>query len=466
MTAQSVAARRIDELFREDISSARAPESKGALAEKYFEQASTTEDDPEGRYVLFDRAYQLGIEIGQAELAVRSAATLSELYDVDGLGLQVKALDQIRRRARTLSSPREIADTALDLTDQAVLLNRYEEADSLAAVALAVATKIRDTELRNSVRARRDEIAQRKQLWKAAEEARITLQTSPDDFAAHAALGKYLCFVADDWKSGLSHLAKSGDDELAKAAELERDPPKEAAQQAAAGDAWWALSRSAREPDRSAFQSRAAHWYRLATEGLTGLARLTIEQRLKEIDSASLAKSSGNAKNLAKGAKVFPGMIGRARNDGFDIGTIFLYRQNSWFRHDDFTPILTKKGRLPGKVEVQLIGLLQVPAAGDIAIRHAGGSAAGGVCRLYINGKELGAVGDDRTKDTIYNVTLPKGVYQLKWVLTGGQLGSCLIHAENSSQEVLPIVYTPAMLKLLRALPTSSEIEMAAEKKD
>ena len=63
---------------------------------------------------------------------------------------------------------------------------------------------------------------------------------------------------------------------------------------------------------------------------------------------------------------------------------------------------------------------------------------------------------------TIYNVTLPKGICEVKWVLTGGGLGSSLIYFEGLGGKPLPIIYTSDMLKLLRSTPTSAEVNLSS----
>jgi len=76
--------------------------------------------------------------------------------------------------------------------------------------------------------------------FERAKQANTTLAKKPDDPEANFTAGKYLCLVKGDWDKGLPLLAKGSDAKLKELAQKELAGPKDAAEQAAVGDGWWA----------------------------------------------------------------------------------------------------------------------------------------------------------------------------------------------------------------------------------
>ena len=107
------------------------------------------------------------------------------------------------------------------------------------------------------------------------------LKTHPNDPDANLLAGRYHCLVRGSFDKGLPLLAKGRDPSLKAAAEAELAPPATPAAQKAAGDLWW--DQAAKETTAAAAdacKARAGRWYRLAEPHLTGLLKLTAQQRL------------------------------------------------------------------------------------------------------------------------------------------------------------------------------------------
>lgn len=88
------------------------------------------------------------------------------------------------------------------------------------------------------------------------------LKDKPDDPEASLVAGKYLVFVAGDWKAGAPLLAKSSDKALKALAEHELDPTHvdTALKKVGMGDEWVKAAAKAPQLFRVYFD-RAAHWY-------------------------------------------------------------------------------------------------------------------------------------------------------------------------------------------------------------
>ena len=68
------------------------------------------------------------------------------------------------------------------------------------------------------------------------------LNTNPDDPAANLAMGKFLCFIKNDWAAGFPLLVR-GSDELSDPGNQETTSARKSpSEQVALGDAWWKLS--------------------------------------------------------------------------------------------------------------------------------------------------------------------------------------------------------------------------------
>src|SRR5258706_12616339 len=114
----------------------------------------------------------------------------------------------------------------------------------------------------------------------------MRLKLAPEDVPANVTVGRYRCFIANDWASGLGHLAKSSDPAIRTATEKELaargdDPSPETMR--AVADAWWNVFRHPGQivpPDLAC--RRAVYWYRKLLPSQTGTQRLQLQARLKE----------------------------------------------------------------------------------------------------------------------------------------------------------------------------------------
>ena len=72
----------------------------------------------------------------------------------------------------------------------------------------------------------------------------LTLLDNPDDNKANALVGLSYCLLSDNWKEGLSMLARSGDKELEALCQMEQSVSKISREQRQIGDAWYELKKN------------------------------------------------------------------------------------------------------------------------------------------------------------------------------------------------------------------------------
>jgi hypothetical protein len=189
--------------------------------------------------------------------------------------------------------------------DRAIVANNFEAAEKLRELGESAAQKSRDGRLVKLAQRVDEELQWLSEQVAQFEQAAAVREEKPQDPAACLTLGKFYCFVAGDWSRGLPFFAAVADEGLKLAAAKDQAEPNEPAKQAEAGDAWWDLVESADEADKPALRDRAAHWYNLAVDQLTGLAQEKVQNRLASLEQAPAAATP--AGELPKFAKEFIG---------------------------------------------------------------------------------------------------------------------------------------------------------------
>jgi hypothetical protein len=162
-----------------------------------------------------------------------------------------------------------------------------------AAVALKVGAPDFQKDFQRELKTQAIELS----LWKAEQEAyRAALKalaTKPDDGAAHATAGRYLCLVVGDWKRGEAHLDKGSDAAMQGLTRLQLVNPRELDKQLALADRWWEMYEKTTGPLKWLYMERAAQWYRRVGNRTAGKTKITVEQRRTKMTSER--KTSGNA---------------------------------------------------------------------------------------------------------------------------------------------------------------------------
>jgi hypothetical protein len=159
------------------------------------------------------------------------------------------------------------------------------------------------------------------------------------------------------------------------------------------------------------------------------------------------------------------GLMGRARVSGSDVSLVLRYQPGKTLRQQAFEDLLLKQGISSRDVQIELAGALRLVEATSVLIKHKGGSSERGVLRLHLNGRELGAVGDDRTKDTTYQVELPAGIHVIRWVLTGGAIGNSnmIEFLDSQTNQSLPVHVPAEAAAQVRSVPFKSEVDVSSD---
>jgi len=284
--AQQRTGTKIREIFAKELSGAKTPAEKLALAGRLRQGGLETKDDAVARFVLLRMAVALTAEAEELEKGFEIVDELDQWYLIDALEMKADVLETVSesvvRQPGVVGPVQQIIFKAQQLAEEALSQAAVKTANRLVKIAMPAARKLRDRQLIVSLQATSDELDRLETRHALVENALASLERMPDNDRANSTVGSWTCFIVGDWEKGLPYLAKGEDADLAEFAALDLSDPKETARQVALGDGWWKVGETKKGLEQSRVRSRAVHWYRQALAKLTGLERARLMQRLAE----------------------------------------------------------------------------------------------------------------------------------------------------------------------------------------
>jgi WD40 repeat protein len=285
------------DIFKEDLASAKEPESKSKLAAYLIQQGRESKDDLTNRYVLYIEAAALASAAGDAPLALSALDELGKDFDVDLWKLKTLSLASAAEHSPSKEISKDQVDLLLPMIAENLEADNHEIALALCKVADVAARKSKSLALVASVQKRHEE-AQAVQKGFARLQAYVDrLEKDPKDAEANLELGMYHAFLKGRWERALPLLAMGKDVPLRDLARADLGKPEAAPAQLALADAWWELAAAQKAPAKLSLERRAMHWYEQALGGLAGLNRT---KALKRIDLVS-ARAVGSTPDVPAG---------------------------------------------------------------------------------------------------------------------------------------------------------------------
>ncbi|MDB5313603.1 MAG: hypothetical protein JWO38_7805 [Gemmataceae bacterium] len=279
--AQASAEKALRDLYKKEFSY-RSPADRQAFGNKLLQLAAETKDDTATRYILLRESQEIGAQIGDFNLAFRSAEKMTATYDLDDFVLKASILGRvIRGPLKPVDGPK-VAELGLVLTEKCVGLDRYDLAAEFATVAGIAATKAGDKELVARCKAKGVDVTATRRKHDEAARAFTRLKGAADDPEANTVGGIFLAFWKGDWEKGLPLLVKGNDEAIEATAKDDLTTPKDLEKQILLGDRWFELARKYPGVPARHLQLRACHWYELAEPNAIGLTKEKIRKRIKE----------------------------------------------------------------------------------------------------------------------------------------------------------------------------------------
>ncbi len=287
------AVKTIRELFADAYSSAVNTPKRKALPEELLRRARQERSDAVARYALLNEAYEQAIEVGDAARFEAAVGAIARDYRVSWPSLALSGITRAVKRTRDAAVAREYIRLSIQMAQKAADENHMDESVALATAArdmareLALRTKDtkdgkRDSEtVREAVAVMKD-AEQRRDQYAEFHKAELQLAEQPDNVEALRIVGRYYCLVRNDWRRGLQSLAQA-DATIGKLVEAEG---QSAGEPLSLADQWFEAASNAEPAVRPICQARALHWYTRAIDGLSGLQRVRVEARIKELKEA------------------------------------------------------------------------------------------------------------------------------------------------------------------------------------
>jgi hypothetical protein len=253
---------------------------KQSLAKKLLQQAAETKDSPPSRFVLLREARDLAADGGDAETSIAAIDQMAADFKVAPFPMKSTALTAATKAVRNPEDQKRLATAFLKLTEDALAADEIEVATQAATRAVPVAKAAKDAVLAAKADAKSKELSELKGRAEGLRKAKETLATNPEDPAANAAMGEFLCLVKGDWVAGLPHLSKGPEGKLRDLARLDVSEPTVASEQVSLADAWWDLAEKDKGRSQDSLRRRAVFWYERALPNLSGIQQIKVNQRV------------------------------------------------------------------------------------------------------------------------------------------------------------------------------------------
>ncbi len=244
------------------LSDAR-PAAKAALAKQLIQESATTSDS--ARELADLRvASSLAKEAADYPLAMLGCDKMAERFNLDAIAMKTELLTN-RPSNIAGSEAASLAEVAVATGFDALGVDDYEHGRSLADLAKSNAIAAGNSRLQQQADFLGGEIGRCGTAFSQTSKYRDALRKNPGDPEANLAVGQFLCFVKNDWQTGLPMMAHGNDDRLKRVLDVEiNKKPERVNDLVAAGDLWWSLGADTTNETKGDFQRRARYWYRKA----------------------------------------------------------------------------------------------------------------------------------------------------------------------------------------------------------
>ncbi len=291
--AQQKALALVRDVYKDEYDKAKTSAEKEELAGELLESAAATKK-PADRYALLRVARDLSVE-AVGPTAFEAVDEMGKTFRIDALEMKAKVLAHCARLAKTPAQNKLVAETAIALIKEAVGRSEFAMATHLGKLGLAAARKARDTSLPKQIASLIKEVQETAEAHAEMTAAMKILDANPTDPDANLAVGKYRCFTQGNWDKGVPMLALGSDAALKETAVKELRGETAPKDQAALGDAWWALGEKQKgETTRERLLGRAEYWYKKAAPGLSGFSKVKVAKRLERRQASAKKEVKGH----------------------------------------------------------------------------------------------------------------------------------------------------------------------------
>ncbi|MEK6246717.1 MAG: hypothetical protein N2C12_00975, partial [Planctomycetales bacterium] len=282
---QAEAKKKVEQEYSEDVDSAKTPADQLKLVERLFSEARNSADQPARRYAILGLAFQVAPDMKSTMNVVDAVA---KTFDIDAFKMQSAAVWRVSKKAKLKDEHADVAAAAHKLILKALVNDDYDSAKKLATIAVSASKRSKDRATMKQMRAIDKEVQKLQVQYGKVKKALDQLEQAPSDPDANLIVGKYHCFVKDDWKQGLPMLAVGSSTEFQALAEREQQEPDSSEDQMQLADDWFELVKKT-PSHKTQMMARAAHWYGESLQSqpaLSDKAKARAEKRMAVISGS------------------------------------------------------------------------------------------------------------------------------------------------------------------------------------
>ncbi|HLY11766.1 MAG TPA: LamG domain-containing protein [Planctomycetota bacterium] len=254
----------------------RKPEDLRAFARVLLAAARDPMNDLASRCVLFHEARETALQAGDPRGVLEAIDDFTRVFVADAPALRKDVVAKIAV-PKTVDDARAMVDVCLSLLGESLEAGQYEAAAGYGDKAEAAARNAKDPALLTHVQAAQKEATE---TLKQYQKIRPLLEKT-DDPAACLEVGRFWCFVRENWDAGLPSLAKGTDEKLKDLATRELAAPP-LPLRIELGDGWSDLA-SQERAYRPVLLRHALRNYEQGLTSVTGPGRAKIEARVDGI---------------------------------------------------------------------------------------------------------------------------------------------------------------------------------------
>jgi serine/threonine protein kinase len=244
---------------------------------------SSTTGDPAFEAASLRVAGMLAAEAEDFSLVAKISDAMGQRFEINVLPQKAELLQAASEHARTPGNKNDLTDACLGAGFAAIAADDYASATRLAALAANSAAGANDPSMAPQALFLKDQTIRCRTAYESISTDWAIFREKTTDPKANLAVGKFLCFVKNDWPDGLPLLARGSDSNLKSVASIEINGKLQDAQnQVALADAWWNLSGTAPGEDKSFYQRRARYWYLKSITSSPAANQAALRQKLAE----------------------------------------------------------------------------------------------------------------------------------------------------------------------------------------
>jgi signal transduction histidine kinase len=292
---------------------ARATPDRAAFVKRLLADAVRVDSQSPDRYEMLRVARDEAARLGDVRSAIAACAVLEREYRVESMPMRLKVLEELKKAAKTLQPVDGAFQEASRLTRQAFDADRYDIALAAHEIRIEfgriIGAKLqpkhgpvnyrkaapfsgtKDSPQEKLLKAELARLQQESELLtdaqtmqEAEQKALAVLATKPSDPDACETVGRYLCFVKDEWDLGLPFLGRAADIKLRFLASIDLTKNRTPTETLSLGDEYFDLASELKQPQKRGLHLRAARCYTAALrDSKATLETLKTKRRLEQV---------------------------------------------------------------------------------------------------------------------------------------------------------------------------------------